>query len=622
MRNLVLILLCLIIVAPCSGAKRQKDDSSDKTTTVKSSSDPKDTSSESSSKSSSGSQSSYTPPAESKSKPESIYHPAPEPARSTPREDPAPIVRRSEPTPEPPKPDPPKPVEDTSRKSDSTRYRPSNPDPEPVKYTPPAAVSDSTSVRSGSSSPSESSVKTPSPKQSKRQETVAESNVQSDPQPAYHPSSSTTHNAAAKDSAKPSTPAPTPRGNPYRPSTASHTSASHTPVTLPVTTVKTDPTPRVDTHTESGSKTAYQPKPAGDAPSVVTHTQTAEPAAARDNGYRPGPTAMTDTTKRVAPKPNPYTAGKEPKVQVQPKSDGAQAKTLQDATKPPYRPTTTTSYIPSGQTKNTGRPPTVFGKPAGRTTSSAGYRPTDSRAAAGNRPARPAYKVGYRPSQAEQPRGYRPPQHTNGRWVYSTPPIIENRRWYRPRPHFTRPCYYGHWADDYYPGFSWRSLFFYFDVYPYVEVTTIQECPQETIEFVSEPIYVSGSSYVSSSRWDRIDEALADIRSAWISARFDLIKQHVQPASTMAVLTDGNYDYAISTDDYLSMTEDAMADLNTVSFVWNKVRERQDGTVMAFADHSYWANDRATTVYVSYTLKKVGSGYFITEVGSSANPLN
>ena len=87
-------------------------------------------------------------------------------------------------------------------------------------------------------------------------------------------------------------------------------------------------------------------------------------------------------------------------------------------------------------------------------------------------------------------------------------------------------------------------------------------------------------------------------------------------------MTDGDYDYAVSSQDYLAMTEDAMADLNTISFVWNKVRERSDGTIMAFADHSYWSVDRARTVYVSYTLAKEGTDYFITEVGSSLNPVN
>ena len=91
----------------------------------------------------------------------------------------------------------------------------------------------------------------------------------------------------------------------------------------------------------------------------------------------------------------------------------------------------------------------------------------------------------------------------------------------------------------------------------------------------------------------------------------------------IAVLLGNKYDYSIDSDDYLSMTHDALEDMQTNSFVWNKVRERSDGTYTAFGTHRYTDSSGSTkTVYVSYTLEKIGREYYIIEVGSGTSPLD
>ena len=491
------------------------------------------------------------------------------PSRATPRNDPPPTIVRSEPPPQPPapRPDPPKPVEDTSRRSNSASYQPS-PAPEPPKYTPPTpTVSNSAPSNSGSSSSSDNSSGRPlSRKEIKQQDRAAETSARSNPQPVYTPDSSTTSSAPAPNSGG-TAPITAPSGNAYQPNTTSQ------PVNIAPNT--TGPSSGTVSGPESKSTTVNGP---GEGSRV---------------------TGSTSSTANYSPKKQ---------VKLDQKAKDAQTKTQRDGVNRAYKPGGTPGYTPGEQT-DTGRPPVVSGKRVGKTTNGPGYRPADRPIATGYAPRGTVYKVGYRPGKLTRPHGY-------------TPPIIRDGRWRYPQTHFPRPCFFGHWAYEYYPGFSWRSAFFYFGIYPYVEVTRIQEYPREDIEFVSEPLYISGSNYAYDSRWDRIDEALADIRSTWLAGRFDLLKQHVRPESTIAVMTDGQYDYAISSEDYLSMTEDALDELDTVSFIWNKVRERRDGTVMAFADHSYWSNDRARTVYVSYTFKKVGGDYFISEIGSSANPLN
>jgi len=227
---------------------------------------------------------------------------------------------------------------------------------------------------------------------------------------------------------------------------------------------------------------------------------------------------------------------------------------------------------------------------------------------AGNAPRRATYTVGYHPVQRYVPNNYVPPTYRQGSYYY-------------PTAYHTRPCSYGYWAFDYAPGFSYRSVYFSFGLFPYVQVTRISDRSYTSISYVSEPLYSNGT-YYNNSRYDRLDEALADIRSAWVSGRFDLIEPHVRAGQTIAILLDGQYDYTISSDDYLSMTGDAIGDLDTASFVWDNVREGRNGMVTAFGEHSYRSSDQTRTVYVSYTLQKSGSHYYITEVGSSDNPLD
>jgi hypothetical protein len=207
------------------------------------------------------------------------------------------------------------------------------------------------------------------------------------------------------------------------------------------------------------------------------------------------------------------------------------------------------------------------------------------------------------------PRGYVPPAYRGGRYYYPS----------RPAAH---PYYFGYWSFDYQPNFCARSIYFHYGCFPYIQITRVEVVSPPTVVYVEQPLYTSSGVYYSTSRFPGLDGVLGDIRSAWIAGRFDLIEPHVSPGRDVAVFLDGNYDYSISSDDYLSMTRDAVGNLETASFVWDSVRERADGQVTAFGAHTYRSNDGSNTVYISYTLRRSGGSYYITEVGSSADPLN
>jgi len=204
-----------------------------------------------------------------------------------------------------------------------------------------------------------------------------------------------------------------------------------------------------------------------------------------------------------------------------------------------------------------------------------------------------------------------------------TPPTYRLGHYYYPGPQAVKPRFYGYWSFTSYPNYTCRSVYFYYDVFPYIEMTrVIIEQAEPEIVYVEQPVYSDGAQYDADSRFAGLDDALADIRSAWIAERFDLIQRHVLAGRRIQVFLDGNYDYTISSDDYLSMTRDALEDMETVSFIWDKVREREDGQITAFGSHTYRANGAEHTVYISYTVMRVENKYYVTEVGSSAEPLD
>jgi len=238
------------------------------------------------------------------------------------------------------------------------------------------------------------------------------------------------------------------------------------------------------------------------------------------------------------------------------------------------------------------------------------------------------YSVGYKPAPS-----YRPLLYTDSKTVYRhgshsyvpkgyAPPAFREGHYYY-AAHHPKPCYYGYWTFDYYPGFSRKSLYYHYGLFPYIQVDRIIEISYTKVSYTNATIYTSDGYYLSSDRYAGLDDALSDIRSAWISGRFDLIENHVRDGRDIAVLLDGNYDYSIEGSDYLSMTRDALDDMQTDSFVWDKVRERTDGMVTAFGTHRYISSSGDTrTIYVSYTLQRIGRQYYITEVGSSSYRLD
>lgn len=182
--------------------------------------------------------------------------------------------------------------------------------------------------------------------------------------------------------------------------------------------------------------------------------------------------------------------------------------------------------------------------------------------------------------------------------------------------------HYGYWAFNYDPGFCRPSIYFYYGYFPYVQVARLYIAPYVSVSYYSRPVVIDDGYYLARRDTVGLDNALSDIRNAWLGGRFDLIKDHVSTGEKIAVLLDGKYDYSVDADDYIKMTSDAVDQIQTISFTWETTRQRTDGDYTAFGKHIYRDSSGTTkTVYVSYTLSRIGGDYIIVEVGSSASPL-
>jgi len=189
---------------------------------------------------------------------------------------------------------------------------------------------------------------------------------------------------------------------------------------------------------------------------------------------------------------------------------------------------------------------------------------------------------------------------------------------YPTRPH-CRPLRYAHWVFcGYDPSFCRKSIYFFYGCLPYVEVVRVHVGPYVTVSYVGMPIVIRDGYYLTRSMTSQLDDTLSDIRNAWLNGRCDLIAKHVRSDCRIAVFLDGRYDYSIDPDDYIEMTADALGEIDTVGFAWESVKRRVDGAYTAFGRHVYRDTGGITkTVYVSYTLRRIGSEYYIEEVGSS-----
>ncbi len=277
------------------------------------------------------------------------------------------------------------------------------------------------------------------------------------------------------------------------------------------------------------------------------------------------------------------------------------------------------TYKPTDSKRSSQRPDTNYSQPNGWSNrdDNQGNQPNKrSKPTMDNRNYQSPDKVQVYKYGRDQDRNY------NQSNKYEQPNYRGGRYYYSSRPNY-KPCNYGYWAFEYDSQSCRKSVYFNFGFFPYVQLGRISITPYIKVSYRGASVVIDDSYYLSRNNNAGLDNTLADIRSTWLEGRFDLIRNHVSRGQSIAILLNGRYDYSLDSDDYLQMTSDAVNQIQTVSFTWESIRQRTDGNYTAFGRHTYYDISGMTkTVYVSYTIRRIGSYYDIVEVGSSSSHLS
>lgn len=118
--------------------------------------------------------------------------------------------------------------------------------------------------------------------------------------------------------------------------------------------------------------------------------------------------------------------------------------------------------------------------------------------------------------------------------------------------------------------------------------------------------WYAGDPYLAANvrRGRALGTALRDFVLFWEQGNAAGLRRRVQPDIPVAVFNDGRFAYSVRRADYLALSADALDQVETVSFRFVDVRERNDGLVSAYALHTYRSRADGTThtVRVRYTL--------------------
>ncbi len=171
--------------------------------------------------------------------------------------------------------------------------------------------------------------------------------------------------------------------------------------------------------------------------------------------------------------------------------------------------------------------------------------------------------------------------------------------------------------------------YYYYPLPPFVMAHRVIYNPPVRRIIVEAPVFLDAPYYLersnpnfSSEQRDR-QQVLNDLRSMWLLRDASILQRYVRPGSQIAVYLDGKYAYSVDAEDYLQMTRDAFLAVKTEQIRFTRVTKRGENELLFRGEHRYIddATGNLRVVYISYTLVKVDGRWYISEVGSSANPI-
>jgi len=180
--------------------------------------------------------------------------------------------------------------------------------------------------------------------------------------------------------------------------------------------------------------------------------------------------------------------------------------------------------------------------------------------------------------------------------------------------YFNDPFFYGFNYPGYYPS-----------IYSYYGWCPGWVYPDRVYYDSSDYVYHNPYRYYYSNNgmdYNGAEQAINDIRQAWLNSDLSLLSAHLTDQVGIRVYFDGQYKYTTATGDYYAMTSDTMSTTHTESMdlgdpVWISSQE-----VFYTGRHEFTDPDGSQrTVYVSYRLRHLGSGWYIVGIGTSTSPI-
>ena len=128
--------------------------------------------------------------------------------------------------------------------------------------------------------------------------------------------------------------------------------------------------------------------------------------------------------------------------------------------------------------------------------------------------------------------------------------------------------------------------------------------------------------YLSPHSGETPEDAMADIRHAWMNGEFTRLKSRIPGKGRVRIYLKGKYKYSVDAGDFEQMTQDAMKRIDTTAFTLDHVKRLSDDRAFASGKHVYYDPEREKhEVYVSYGLAREEGRWRIVEAGSSTEPI-
>jgi hypothetical protein len=198
---------------------------------------------------------------------------------------------------------------------------------------------------------------------------------------------------------------------------------------------------------------------------------------------------------------------------------------------------------------------------------------------------------------------------------------------YFPSGHYHYPYYTNSFGrGDYYSPFA-----FYFGICdPYISGSDCSIYPPSDA-FINIPIYdgnmFSGWTDTDNNAFDQptlnaeepgLLNATDEISETFQNGNIDALVALIDPNISIAIYTQGKYQYSMKSNDYVDLTRDTIKTVKVVSLNLNYLQQDSPTVYTLSGEEVYVGDDNQNrAVYLSFVLQDIGGQWTLTQVGTS-----